>query len=108
LGVVGLGYWGPNLLRVLSGLESVETGDIHLPKIETLEPLALELRDWVRAMETGSRMPGHMLLAKRVVRLTEAAEESLRRGGDAVAFHPSGRFESLDSELPACVPGSRD
>jgi predicted dehydrogenase len=87
---------------------SYRTGDIHTPRIETFEPLALELRDFVRAMETGSRMPGHMLLTKRIVRLTEAAEESLRSGGDAVALHPSDRFESLDSELPACVPGPRD
>jgi predicted dehydrogenase len=80
---------------------SYRTGDIHTPKIETFEPLALELRDFVRAMETGSRMPGHMLLTRRIVRLTEAAEESLRSGGDVVALHPSDRFESLDSELPA-------
>ena len=86
---------------------SYRTGDIHTPKIETFEPLALELRDFVRAMETGSRMPGHLLLTKRIVRLTEAAEESLRSGGDVVALHPSDRFESLDSELPACVPGPR-
>jgi predicted dehydrogenase len=70
---------------------SYRTGDIHTPKIETFEPLALELRDFVRAMETGSRMPGHLRLTKRIVRLTEAAEESLRSGGDVVALHPSDR-----------------
>ena len=87
---------------------SYRTGDIHTPKIETFEPLALELRDFVRAMETGSRMPGHLLLTKRIVRLTEAAEESLRSGGDVVALHPSDRFETSTPELPACVQGPRD
>lgn len=87
---------------------SYRTGDIHTPKIETSEPLALELRDFVRAMETGSRMPGHLLLTKRIVRLTEAAEESLRSGGDVVALHPSDRLETSTPELPACVQGPRD
>jgi predicted dehydrogenase len=86
---------------------SYRTGDIHTPKIETFEPLALELRDFVRAMETGGRMPGHLLLTKRIVRLTEAAEESLRSGGDVVALHPSDRFQSLDSRASPCVPGPR-
>jgi predicted dehydrogenase len=67
---------------------SYRTGEILAPKLETFEPLAVELRDFVQAMDAESTMPGNTLLAKKVVRLTEAAEESLRHGGEAVPLQP--------------------
>jgi hypothetical protein len=43
VGVVGLGDWGPNPLRVLAEL-SYRTGDITSPKLSTEEPLAAQMQ----------------------------------------------------------------
>ncbi len=61
---------------------SYRTGDIVSPKIDTAEPIALELQDFATAAQSGEAPAGHLALARNVARLTEAAEESLRNGGD--------------------------
>jgi predicted dehydrogenase len=65
---------------------SYRTGDILSPHLETREPLAAELNDFAAAVRTASPMREHGRLARDVVRLTEAADESLHRGGEEIAL----------------------
>ncbi len=69
---------------------SYRTGSILAPKIDTYEPLDAELSDFVQRVREGS--PDHRAteLACDVVRLTEAAETSLRNGGSEVAIDGLG------------------
>ena len=63
---------------------SYRTGDIICPKLESHEPLAAELADFAEACRTGTLMPYHTALARAVVRITEAADQSLKLGGEQV------------------------
>jgi predicted dehydrogenase len=60
---------------------SYRTGDILSPKVDTCEPLAAEVADFLRAVREGDRMTWHGALARDVVMVTETAERSLRLGG---------------------------
>ncbi|HZO58636.1 MAG TPA: Gfo/Idh/MocA family oxidoreductase [Solirubrobacterales bacterium] len=73
---------------------SYRTGDIVSPKIDAAEPILLELSDFVAAVEAREAPLGHLDLARNVARLTEAAEESLRTGGD-VSLRGRTRFAEL-------------
>src|SRR5437764_11074231 len=62
---------------------SYRSGDILSPKLSSEEPLSLQLGEFLRAMR--SRDADHQLdLARNVVRLAEAADASMRSGGDLV------------------------
>jgi predicted dehydrogenase len=65
---------------------SYRTGDILSPKIETSEPLSAEMGDFVDAIRTGSETVSSPGLARSVVRLAEAADQSLRQNGNEIAF----------------------
>jgi len=71
------------------------TGDIVSPKIDTTEPLQVEFEDFVESIRSGNRPTSHAALARDVVRLTEAAQESLTNGGEQVilegAWERAGR-----------------
>jgi predicted dehydrogenase len=73
---------------------SYRTGDIVSPKLDTSEPLAIELDDFVRAIRRRSAPPGHVDLCRDVVRMIEATETSLRDTGVAVSLQDerTGRF----------------
>jgi predicted dehydrogenase len=60
---------------------SYRTGDIVSPKLDTYEPLVAELASFARAVREGDRDDWNVALARDVVRITEAAEQSLERGG---------------------------
>ena len=62
---------------------SYRTGDIVSPRIDPAEPLAIQLRDFVDCVRTGSAPPGHGDVCRDVVRMIEAAEESLASGAAA-------------------------
>jgi predicted dehydrogenase len=64
---------------------SYRTGDITSPRIDTVEPLGVEMRTWVEAIVAGRAPEGHVELARDVVLTAEAAELSLRAGGGQVA-----------------------
>jgi predicted dehydrogenase len=68
---------------------SYRTGDIISPKLESHEPLAAELSDFTDACRTGNLMPYHTGLAREVVRITEAADCSLKLGGEQVELAPT-------------------
>jgi predicted dehydrogenase len=63
---------------------SYRTGDILSPKLSSDEPLSVQLGDFVTAMRTGQPPEHGSALALDVVRLIEAADASLARGGDRV------------------------
>jgi len=71
---------------------SYRTGDVLVPKLASVEPLAAELDDFLRAIRRGGSMPEHTRLACDVVRITEAADLSLRRGGEVIEIEPARRF----------------
>ncbi len=64
---------------------SYRSGDVISPKIESYEPLGLELADFVGAIRSGERMEYHTEIARSVVRLVDAADRSLREGGREIA-----------------------
>jgi predicted dehydrogenase len=63
-------------------------GDIVAPRVESYEPLGLQLGDFVRAIRSGDPMEYESTLARSVVRIVDAADESLRLGGTEVS--PTG------------------
>ncbi len=65
---------------------SYRSGDILSPKIESYEPLVLELGDFVNAIRTDDRMEFHTALARSVVRIVEAADRSLLQGGREISL----------------------
>jgi len=56
---------------------SYRTGDILSIRLDTTEPLALELEDFLAAVQEGHEPTASTELARNVVQLTEAAETSL-------------------------------
>jgi predicted dehydrogenase len=64
---------------------SYRTGDIVSPKVDTVEPVVVELEDFVAAVRAGASPQGHIELARNVTRLTEAAETSLEADGSLVS-----------------------
>jgi predicted dehydrogenase len=60
-------------------------GDIVSPSVEAYEPLGLQLGDFVRAIRAGDLMEYQSTLARSVVRIVEAADESLRLGGAEIS-----------------------
>jgi predicted dehydrogenase len=68
---------------------SYRTGDILSPKIDTREPLAEELNDFAGAIRGGGETVASARMARDVVQLVEAADESLQRNGAEVAIEPA-------------------
>lgn len=65
---------------------SYRTGDILSPKLETFEPLGAELADFVGAVRNSERKEYDLALARAVVRIVEAADQSLKSGGCEVTL----------------------
>jgi predicted dehydrogenase len=57
------------------------TGDILSPRVEVAEPLSLELQDFCSAIRSGSPLRSSSRVGLDVVRIVEAAEQSLAQGG---------------------------
>ena len=74
---------------------SYRSGDILSPKLESHEPLGLELADFVQAVRAGEPMEFHMALARSVVRMVEAADQSLKLGGAEVSLAADDGADSL-------------
>lgn len=72
---------------------SYRTGNIVSPKLDTAEPLALELEDFFATIRAGRSRSDHLALACDVVGLIEATELSLERDGERVAF--AGAYGSV-------------
>ena len=76
---------------------SYRSGDIVSPRIESHEPLGLELGDFVTAIRDGGTMEFHTALARSVVRIVEAADRSLLDGGREIAIEPADIGDQLTS-----------
>jgi predicted dehydrogenase len=63
---------------------SYRTGDIISPRIDTVEPLAVEMAEFAEAVRRGAAPTDHGDLCRDVVALIEAAEDSLNEGGAPV------------------------
>lgn len=79
---------------------SYRTGDILSPKLSSKEPIALQLDTFLGAVERGGGDKDHANLARNVVELIEAAEESLN--GDGARIRVEGRPQR---PLPNAEPG---
>src|SRR4051812_25644691 len=65
---------------------SYRTGDVLSPKLDTAEPIATQLDDFIMSIRTGRPPVADMELARKVVLMVEAAEESLQIGGAPVVL----------------------
>jgi predicted dehydrogenase len=65
---------------------SYRTGDVLTPHLSNEEPLSLQLGDFVLALRTGERRDEELALARDVVRLAAAADESLATGGSKISL----------------------
>jgi predicted dehydrogenase len=65
-------------------LVSYRSGDMWAPKVETVEALKAELGYFVECIHKGESPHNNGLAGLRIVRMLEAAEESLNRKGEAV------------------------
>lgn len=74
---------------------SYRTGDVLSPKVESYEPLGLELGDFVNSIRSGQRMEFHTALARSVVRMVEAADRSIQLGGQEMTLDLSDVGKSL-------------
>lgn len=62
------------------------SGDIHIPKIETKEALVIMVGDFVQAVTTGSTPLSSADFALKVVRILDAADRSIKKGGAEVTL----------------------
>ncbi len=76
---------------------SYRSGDVVSPKIDSYEPLGLELGDFINSILTGDRMEYHTALARSVVRLVEAADQSLRLGGAEISLAQDDVVDELSA-----------
>lgn len=67
------------------------TGDIVSPKVEAVEPLAVELGDLAAAIRTGQVPRSSAELGLDVIDVIEAAERSIARDGERVAVDSTPR-----------------
>jgi predicted dehydrogenase len=74
---------------------SYRTGDILSPKVESYEPLGREISDFIMATQTGEAMPFHTALARSVVRMVEAADRSVKLGGEPIRLDDGDVNEGL-------------
>jgi predicted dehydrogenase len=72
---------------------SYRTGDIVSPRVDTSEPVALQLQDFVASVYRGSAPEGHGELCCDVVRMIEAADASLNDSGSMVPVSGIGVSE---------------
>jgi predicted dehydrogenase len=63
---------------------SYRSGDMVAPRIDAAEPLALELQDFAAAIREGREPRSHARFGLDVVKAIEAAELSLRLGGQPI------------------------
>jgi predicted dehydrogenase len=67
------------------------TGDIVSPRVDPVEPLGLEMRDFCRSVRTGEEARSSVKLGLEVVQIIGVAEESLLINGAPVSFASPAR-----------------
>jgi predicted dehydrogenase len=81
------------------------SGDMLVPRLEPAEPLGLELADFANAIETGTDPRSHARLGVEIVRILEAAHESLVSSGRPVSVGTPAEARAIDA---ATDSGIRD
>ncbi len=79
------------------------SGDMVAPRIDAAEPLSLELEDFARAINTGSRPRSHARLGLEIVRVLDAAKLSLENRGRPVAIEGNELVDSRRFARPRRV-----
>ena len=69
-------------------LVDYRTGDMFAPHVDKTEPLALVCRSFRDAIATGAPPPSDGRAGLEVVRILEAAQESMRKDGERVSLEP--------------------
>jgi predicted dehydrogenase len=82
---------------------SYRSGDILSPKIETYEPLSLQLSDFIKAVRAGRPLDSELKLARGVVRIAEAAEASLRAGGTEMLLEEDSLYAATTARRQNAV-----
>jgi predicted dehydrogenase len=67
-------------------LVSYRTGDVWAPKLDTTEALRYVVAEFIESIQTGRKPLTDGPSGLRVVRMLEAAQESIKRGGEAQSF----------------------
>jgi len=67
-------------------LVSYRSGDVYIPKIDNIEALRAEADYFVKCLETGEEPFNNGQAGLQVVRILEAANESIRDGGQTVTL----------------------
>jgi predicted dehydrogenase len=65
---------------------SYRSGDIWSPRLDTYEPLQMEMESFIRSIKTGKTDKSTGLDGLKVVKVLEAAEKSLRNDGIQVSI----------------------
>jgi predicted dehydrogenase len=65
---------------------SYRSGDIWSPRLDTYEPLQMEMECFMKAMKTGKTEKSTGLDGLKVVKVLEAAEKSLRNEGKQISI----------------------
>ena len=65
---------------------TVRQGDIHIPQLKMSEPLETECAHFLHCVRTGARPRTDAVHGLEVVRVLEAAQSSLRSGGQPVTI----------------------
>ncbi len=76
----------PSVEKEYQLMISYRSGDMHAPNLETREGLAVEVENIVRAVNGLEPLASDGAAGLRVVRILEAAQQSIRQGGSAVAL----------------------
>ncbi len=80
------GYDRPPAFTQFSEYLTVRHGDIHIPRLQMTEPLEAECAEFVRCVTTGATPRTDGAHGIEVVRVLEAAQRSLRGGGQPVTI----------------------
>ena len=67
---------------------SYRSGDVLSPHLQSIEPLKLELQDFIAAIRSGAPPRSNAEFGLDVVRLVQAAEDSMEQAGAPVALEP--------------------
>ena len=112
VGIIGLGYWGPNLVRnfcavqeskvitcwdiegLYEAMVQYRSGDMYAPATPRTEALAREVKHFLHCVRNGQRPLTDGWAGLRVVQILAAAHESLKNEGRRVEPNLQSR-ESL-------------
>ncbi len=78
------GYDRPPNFTEFAQYLTLRDGDVHIPQLPMEEPLRIQLRHFLHAMQSGTPAITDFASAARITRALAAAQQSLREGGGPV------------------------